>query len=1010
MEKTLTKNKIIAVLCLLFAISVLAPLSAFAYNRKEARGEVITDGEVKTEYSLNDSFVPAAVKISFNGKQYPATSYIVKYPGGRAYSQSEYVLDESGEYTVVYYAAAENKTVSAELKIKVSDNRYSFTGGNSSARYGADEKGGENGIIVSLAVGEEFVYNKPINLNGKTKADSLLKLYAVPDVVGRAEVKALRIKLTDVCDPDNYVEIYTFGNRWDDNEVKDYPLYSAAAANGQPLTGLHFRYEQTPDTVLYQGQYYVPYKNVSYDMDTGYPSYGFSFVAKGGYGAKPYTLSCNYAEREFYGCKSFAELSNGVIADLDEPLFFYDLWQGFKTGYATLSISADNYVSTSFNFVITDIAGDDLSCTDYKDITAPQIEVNYGEENENNLPKAVVGKPYTIFPATAADTTDGTVPVNAFVYFGNSSAAASIEVKDGKFTPTRTGEYYIVYRTADRSGNVGSVSVKITAKPNDELSLSDLSLAANGITGVEYAITRPEVYGAEGKVKISVRATLAGGETVYEAGERNGEYVFTPLYAGEYEIAVICKDYVGEVVKKANVTVAANQNAVFTEKPVLPAAFVKKVGYKIPALSGYTFGNGKPTVAAAKTYYSFDGGEFAEYTGGDLVIEADEKVFIRYEIDKSVAEFTVPVQNVNYDSDVSRKDYFYSESFSAEGTDDSVVFDALATDGVIRFLNDVLVSDFSVVINFGTLPFGKFVLRLTSVNNDGTSLPIEIKKSESGYALITVNGGKTYTVSSGVIVSDIEINYKNGSDVLSIGENSYSVNGFGGFRNHLAQLSFEITGAEIGSSVLKIKSLNKQILSAQTGDYAAPAYSYEINNGSKRLGDEIVISRFTVQDVLCFKSYAELTVYDPSGNVCTATDGTLMKAVRDFDKEYKIKVDKYGAYSVKGKVYDEFGNSANVSITINAADDVAPTITLSEISATGQVGKFIKIAKATVTDNKDAAGDIKLKIFVTDSNLKTICLSEDGFVATVTGEYIVTYSAVDSDGNYSFATYTISVK
>ena len=135
-----------------------------------------------------------------------------------------------------------------------------------------------------------------------------------------------------------------------------------------------------------------------------------------------------------------------------------------------------------------------------------------------------------------------------------------------------------------------------------------------------------------------------------------------------------------------------------------------------------------------------------------------------------------------------------------------------------------------------------------------------------------------------------------------------------------------------------------------------------------------------------------------------------MKAVRDFDKEYKMKVDKYGAYSVKGKVYDEFGNSANVSITINAADDVAPTITLSEISATGQVGKFIKIAKATVTDNKDAAGDIKLKIFVTDSNLKTICLSEAGFVATVAGEYIVTYSAVDSDGNYSFATYTITVK
>lgn len=1009
MKRILTKNKIFVGL-LVLTVSLCVFASVFAYNQKEVHGEIVTEENMKTEYALNSSFVPSSAKISFNGKEYPATAGVVKYPSGRACSQQEYLLEEIGEYTVVYYAEAEGRTVSAEFKIKVIDSAYSFTGSNSFARYGTDSKSGKDGIIVSLASGEEFVYNKPLNLNGKTKADSLLELFAIPDLIGRADVKTLKIKLTDVCDPDNYVEICTFANRWDDNEVKNLPLYSAAAANGQPLTGLHFRYEQTADTVFYQGQYYIPYKNVSYDMDTGYPSYGFSFVAKGGYGAKPYTLSCNYKEREFYGCETFAPLSNGMIADLDEPLFFYDLWQGFETGYATLSISADNYVNTSFNFVITDIAGDDLSENDFKDTVAPDITVNFGEEDESNLPKAVVGKRYDVYPASAVDSVDGRVPVKAFVYFGNSSVASSVEVKDGKFTPSREGEYYIVYRATDKSGNEGSVSVKITAKSRDELSLSEISLSKTGITGTEYAIPYPDVYGAEGSVKTSVTAKLTGGEIVYDAQEKDGKFVFTPMYAGEYEVTVACKDYVSEKIRKSFVTVDANENAVFTASPDLPAAFVRKVEYVIPALAGYTFSDGKPSAAEAKTYYAFDDGDFAEYSGGGLVIEANEKVVLRYELNGSATEYTVPVQNVGYDSDVSRKDYFYSESFTAEAKENGVAFNALRSSGTITFLNDVLVSDFSVMLNFGALPFEKAIIRLTSVNDATKVLSIEIRKGENGYALVTVNEGKTYTVSKGVAGSDIEVNYKNGSEVVTVGENTYSACGFAGFESHIARLSFEVCGAEIGSAAFEIKSVNKQIISAQTGDYAAPVYSYEINSGNKALGDEIVISRFTVRDVLSFKSFAELTVYGPSGEVCYSTDGELMKAVKNFDKEYRIKVEEYGSYSVKGKVYDEFGNSSNISVTIKATDAVAPVITLSDTVTSGKVGKSIKLAKAIVTDNKDSSAEIKVKITVTDRYLKTVCISGDEFVATDAGEYVVIYSAADSDGNYAFASYTITVK
>lgn len=1009
--KKATKKCLIVALCLFFVVTLAIGVFAASDNPREVFGIVkITSENFKTEYNVNDTLVVPSVKIQSGNFEYEATSSALKYPDGRTYSQNSYTLDKEGAYKLVFYAVASGKTVSAELDIKVIGNLYGVTGTNSSVSYETDAKGGKDGIAVNLAVGEEFVYNKPINLNGKTQYDNLIALYATPDTIGLADARVLKIKLTDVCDSDNYVEVYTFANRWDENELKNYPLYSAAAAKGQSLTGLHFRYEETSNTIDYQGQKYVPYSDVSYDMDTGYPSYAFSFTAKGGYGVKEYTLSCDYEERAFYGCSQadLFSLSNGMIADLDEPLFFSDLWQGFKTGYAYLSISADNYVNTEFKFVITNIAGDDLSKNEYRDEIAPDIFVNFDGEDEASLPSAVLNKPYKIFSAEAFDDADGKVEVETSVYYGNFNLAASINVKDGAFTPKLTGDHFIRYRATDKSGNVAEKFVKIKIKENETLAVADL-ITVEGTAGKPYSIEVPTASGAEGKVSIDVIATLIGNDEVtYTLNREENVFSFIPLYAGKYALSATYSDYVSSVTKTAEITIVANKEAVFIDEPDLPVVFVKEIEYSLPALSAYVFKESATELKNADVYYAFDEGELVKYDGNSLKITASNSVTVRYMVDGTQKDFTVPVADVNYGSELSVKDYFFTENFVSEADENGVSFIANGANASIRFLNSLLVSNFSVTLNFGTIDFGGATIKLSSTDGSTENLEITVSKSAEGYALVCVNGGKTYTVAKGIADTDVSIYYKNGNNVLTIGESVYPCNGFKGFSNHIADFTVELTDATVGETKIVVKEINGQIIKNQKGDYAAPVYSYEINSGNKTIGEEIVISRFTVKDVLSFSGYAKLSVYDPDGNICTATDGVFMKDITDFSKAYKIKTEKYGTYRISGEVYDEFSNRQKISISISVVDNVAPEITLSEKSATGKVGKTIKIANASVKDNKDE--QVSLSVFVTDPNLTTICVKDGKFEAKYSGVYTVTYSATDSDGNYSFVSYTITVE
>ncbi|MBO7344403.1 MAG: hypothetical protein J6U92_00495, partial [Clostridia bacterium] len=431
------KSKKLITVAVLFIIAITCVLAFFnqAGNATVKADNLKLEQELSDKYYLGDQFTPPSAKIVYAGNEYSANVSSVTFPDGRSYKSNSYVLSVPGKYMVNYNASVGNNFVVSSVSFSVYDNAYSVSSSNSSAYYTnidntdasgivlTDDNGEKittSGIKVSLTAGDMFTYKKPINLYGKTKLDNILTLYSLPEIIGKADARILRVRLTDVYDSSNYVDVVTYGNYGDEDEKNGWALYSGAGANGQPLTGIHFYASSNERTFTYQGQLYTHNKNISYNSANGYPSFEYSLAGKKGYGAGAYTLSMNYDEKQIFGCKTIAPSSNGMIVDLDEPLFFDNLWEGFTTGEVYLSVSADIYVGSSFSFIITNILGENLQENTFNDKTAPNLNVDLPKE----IPSAIIGKEYKLFDAKAMDDIDGETEVDIVVkknYYSSNS-------------------------------------------------------------------------------------------------------------------------------------------------------------------------------------------------------------------------------------------------------------------------------------------------------------------------------------------------------------------------------------------------------------------------------------------------------------------------------------------------------------------------------------------------------------------------------------------------------------
>lgn len=1012
----LQKVIVLSALCLVVLVSALA-LTLFKPPVSVDADHLVFDKELALEYALGDSLTPPSAKIIYANKEYDAQVKSVTFPDGRSYKAEKYILSATGKYSVNYSADTGNGIVSCSVDFNVFASTYSVSSSNSTVYYGSientdadgtvlkDEQGNAittSGIKVSLSAGDTFTYKKPINLAGKTKFDNIISLYSLPEILGKADARILKVRLTDAYDENNYVDVVTYGNYGDEDEKNGWALYSGAGANGQPLTGLHFYASSNERTFTYQGQLYTHNENISYNSANGYPSFEYSLSAKKGYGAGVYTLSMNYEEKQLFGCKTIAPSSNGMIIDLDEPLFFENLWGGFTTGEVYLSVSADNYVGNSFSFIITNILGEDISKNTFLDKVVPKLDV----EIPTDIPSAIINRSYKLFDATAMDDIDGALDVNVVVYRNYySSNPVMVNVSDDSFIPTEKGVYTIVYKTTDRSGNEKTINVDVQAKEKSELKVELSACQTSVKAGEVIALAKPVVKGNDGKYSLTV-SVVSGNEKTKVLPNEKGEYLYQCMKAGEYKVEYVCVDYNVTVTEEYSFTVDKNPTPTIISDATLPPVFVNGVEYKLPSLIGYDFSSGNPVEKTAKIYYAFDGGNYTESTDGKIKVNAKEVVKIKYSLgDASLSnrEYVIAVTDVGMtESKYVRSKYFYGTGFTVNANKDLVSYSSNEDYAKLTFVNSLLTTDFSLKYQLKETNLSRVVFTFTDCANSANKLNVALKVKDTNSYYVSVNGAPE-TIVSQSINDSTTLSYKDDEKLLTISGLSFDLKDFDGFIGKLAWLNIEFIDNDFVNFI--VSEINGQKINSDEIDNAAPMYSIKVNSDEKSLGEEIVVSRFIAGDVLKFNAKCYLTVYGPDGKPCVSVDGVTMKDVTDFSSEHVIKINALGIYKIVGYATDG-ARRVNVSRQVVVKDNVAPTITFSNVNTTAKVGD-VKIAKYTVEDN---GTDVFVTVCVQCPDMSMINVSGDKFSAKEKGTYTVMVFATDETGNVGFNKYEVVVR
>ena len=1017
---------------LLFILSAVLLLSscAFIFNLKDARAYSVeyVENELKEYYDLGQNFVSPTAKVKVDDASYVSTKQVLYYPDGRAFSASEYVLSNPGKYTLRYYADNNGKSIYAEDDFIVKNSAYSVSGPTSSVYYGntGADKGNLDGLIVSIAPGDVFTYGKALDLSNRKKTEKLISLFAIPEIQGAADVREFKVRLTDVADANNFIEIVVYANSGDDNEVQKQPLYYGARANNQTFTGMHYKgYSPNPDTQhLYDNNWYSVYHNLNYTARCGYPSFSSSLAASEGYGYKqdtdwrlPFSFAFDYSENKLYGAENQTEQawgkkdSNRLIADFDDSLFFDNLWGGFTTGEVYLSVYSGNYVNSAFNFVITDIYEEDLSIPVYEEENAPKILVDLPE---GDLPYAVKNTAYNVFNAKAYSATDGEVACQTLVYsdyYSNSRKLVPLVV--GAFTPNDSSlSYSIVYKAVDSFGNYAEKVVDVTVKDVRIASLDLVGEQQTVLTGVKTLLKQPEVNNPNGQYTLTVKAFL--GETEYPVTVNdNGEYEIYTLVAGNYTIKYVLTDYNGDIVEEYSVLVAENPNSVFVGVSELPKVFVKGADYTIPKMYGKAFDNGSISDLDATAKYAFDNGEAVAYTYGEKIcVTATESVKVIYSLENALTDYVVeiPVVDVGLESGTfSKEKYFYSEQFSASADADGLIYsiDAQvnpAEQAQVYYVKPLLVTAFNFNYELEG-EFEKAVVKFTDTEDATNVLEIEMKNVNKEKILISINGGESREISKAVYETDRSLAFDCIMQTLTIDGNVFTIKDFKDFAQKSAM--FEVTFYGIKENLnLYVYKVGNYNMNNQTSDYTAPVAYVDVNSGKKVIGDKIIISGLYIEDVIRFNKEVKLTIKAPDGSVCKSVDGTTMKDVRDFSKVYEISVSQLGTYTISGN-YSDGSNSEKINVKINVYDEVAPIITVAEdqkIKA-AYVGGTYNLARATATDNND--GNVDVLVMVMDSAGKVHVVDGDSYQFTKAGVHKVMYYATDSYGNVSFASYDI---
>lgn len=1000
--KTLTMVFLMIVMLIPFAVmTVLAS--------GQEKNEPVKEIELQDQYMIGTTIDLPEMEIEVDGVSY-ASKCILYYPSGSAYTGKKAVLNEAGKYTLEYKAIVDGKVHSISEDFVVLERLYEVYNRVSSVYYGKHEKYAQDkiGIVASIANGDKLDYNKIIDLTGKTKEDSLIKLAVTPETPGLADADNIVFTFTDLYDPDNYVTIMARKVEAVDEGATWAEVYSYFMANGagQLPTGIE---KVSSGDIVWEGTRYKLHRNDRFGASTKFSIPGtpkHPAIDESAVGSEVLSISFDYEQRRVYA-------NDSIIIDLDDTAFFSDIrWNGFTTGECLLSISGTNYNASTMNLVIMEIDGNsDFEENRMVDLDAPQITV----ETEN-VPDAIVGKMFKIPSATAYDEIDREVPVEAIVYKSYGSASQSrVQVTDNKFMPASAVEYTIVYKASDISGNTSEFIYKVKAKVTQneiEIALGDKEVTSAPVGSV-VTVADYELTGNSGETNVVITAVSGSHEYIVEDRQ------FRPMYAGTYTITYEYSDYIDTKTESYTIEVTPEGESLLDTEIFLPKYLIKGAPYDTPLLSGYNFVNGQPERKQADVYVSDDGGAKRIHTASKFVSYADEYCELTYSLNGTEKTYRIPVIDVGYGAKLDISKYFVGD-FTAEAGNKSIIYTDNGGNGVLEFIQPVQVFDFYLNFNVpqNLNGYKSVVVYLTDMYNPQIALKYEFIKVAEGSSLFCLNDGKQYSITADFFGGSeyFEMTYV-ADGMIAAPSNSFKVvvetdmygNEWKGFTSSMAYLKIELTGKEEGAKAgIELNKLNNQPLSKIQSDIISPQISMTVTRGYKDVGQVITIVPTLAADVLDPYYTFKMHVTDPDGNYVKAKDGTLLDESADPGKQYEIVLEKFGRYEVYYESADSSGRNMIYSYIITVADIVAPEITIKNPNVSAKVNDTVLIAEIEIKDNLSTEFVVVNYVEMPDGQL--VFLEGNSFIPKTPGQYSVWYYVTDEAGNISIKGYEIEIK
>lgn len=912
----------------------------------------------------------------------------------------------------------------------------------------------KTGVKVTVPTGNVVLkYNNIIDLNALDQSIPLLDWMPLAESRGTPSILRFTVRLEDIADESNYVEIYFYQyferlrwgldfseretkveKQWLDGSMANYMVYHFNPSEAI-ISPFSLRYEKSTDTYCLYA-----YRN----------------------GTEYITESMSPTSVELYDRKTF---------------------KGFSSGLVSMSVTANAIAGTS-SYYLYNVAGQGLNGEVITDMTAPSLLVDKSTETA----KAYIGKNYKLFDAKALDVIDGEIPyqIRLFepnAYKSNYTKNDYTVITGDSFIPSKAGNYTVLYYVEDSSGNATEKPINISSAyewPALDILVEPFSGTLNGTDndfelGKDIAVPKFSVTGGSGSYTTSVKAysLLDNEELTIDKG-----YVSIKK-AGNYKFAITAVDYCGNrVVKSVYFDIQSSKFPMINGTLNMYKAFYDYQPVELPVISAYDY-NTYPGIAVSadfkivavgenghsKELYnsSSNSGENAFLPDKDLFGDTVTIKYIykcrncSYDVlsDCLVKEYQIPI----YDTPKYLTDYFYAPSGMEVSGNTAIEYkntqryvSVCSTDGeasTFSFVNPIAAENAYIEMTFPAQGqnFSGFTVRFMDAYNADIGFEVTIYKIAGTYtnkSLLRYNGREYmllggFDLESGdygsVTKSPIAIYYKDGKlydySGLAVCEVDADFLGdsFDGFPSGAVRLEFVFNKVQAGAQVNISKIADQNMYLRYSGqnlaeftDQIKPLINVKTEDKEYNFGDTVQIPSAKAVDTItsgCISENGTACIIRVMVEVRTPSNKTILKK-RELVDGLSFVLDSYGDYRIIYTATDNNNLTKTETVTITAKDKSAPMIILNDTSSVlhEKVNQELKLPTVVVLDNVTSYVDIRLSCMVIAPNGSIVNLVAEvndqyskifTYTPEAAGQYTIIYLAIDHAENRTMKVLTLLV-